>query len=157
MPHPNFIASHSRFFENLLEHRFLFDLGRHLVLSPEPRLLNVLKSEVDAYGFDFVLSVADQSVHVQMKTRSGAPSPTPYDLSETLWTLPNACAIWMLYDSGTLNPTSYFVLGFPMPDLDNFGLSSRAGYRTVRMQRANHCRVSLNDVADILFPSKGPS
>jgi hypothetical protein len=155
MPHPDFIARHSRFFENLLEHRFLFDLGARLVLAPEPRLLNVLKSEVDAYGFDFVLSVADRSVHVQMKTRSGTPSPTPYNLSETLWSLPNACAIWMLYDSGTLNPTSYFILGFPMPDIDSFVLSGRAGYRSVRMQRANHRRVSLDDLAGVLFPSGG--
>ncbi|OYY94576.1 MAG: hypothetical protein B7Y41_07050 [Hydrogenophilales bacterium 28-61-23] len=58
MPDPNFIYQNSRFFENLLEHRFLFDLRRHLVLDSTPRLVNVLKSEVDAYGFDLVLSVA---------------------------------------------------------------------------------------------------
>jgi hypothetical protein len=152
MPNPDFIARHSRFFENLLEHRFLFDIGRHLVLDTEPRLLNVLKSEVDAYGFDFVLSVSDRSVHVQMKTRSGGPPPTPYDLSETLWSLPNACAIWMLYDPATLNPTNYFMLGSPMPDKEDFALSGRVGYRSVRMQHANHRRLGLNEVADILFP-----
>jgi len=57
MLHPEFLYRHSRFFENLLEHRFLFELRRYLVLAPEPQLVNVLKSEVDAFGFDIVLSV----------------------------------------------------------------------------------------------------
>ncbi|HEX8922212.1 MAG TPA: hypothetical protein VF766_12100, partial [Pyrinomonadaceae bacterium] len=72
MPDPSFIYKNSRFFENLLEHRFLFDLGQHLVLAEQQQLLNVLKSEVDAFGFDLVLSIADRSIHVQMKTRSRA-------------------------------------------------------------------------------------
>lgn len=85
MPDPDFIYKNSRFFENLLEHRFLFDLSRHLVLSDPPRLLNVLKSEVDSFGFDLVLAVAGRSLHVQMKTCSGAPPPNAYDLPESLW------------------------------------------------------------------------
>ena len=152
MPHPDFISSNSRFFENLLEHCFLFDLGRHLVLAEEPRLLNVLKSEVDAYGFDFVLSVAYRSLHVQMKTRSGSPPSNQYKLSEALWKLPNACAIWMLYEQATLEPSSYFVLGFPMPPIAGFMASSKSGYRSVRMRQANHHRLSLGELAELLFP-----
>jgi hypothetical protein len=152
MPHSDFIFRNSRFFENLLEHRFLFDLGRHLVMTEEPQLLNVLKSEVDAYGFDFVLSVADRSVHVQMKTRSGAPPPNPYNLSEALWRLPNACSIWMLYEPTTLEPSSYFLLGFPMLPIESFMVSERPGYRKVRMRQANHHRLSLAELAELLFP-----
>jgi hypothetical protein len=152
MPHPDFISSKSRFFENLLEHRFLFDLGKHLVLAEEPRLLNVLKSEVDAYGFDFVLSVAGRSLYVQMKTRSGSPPSNSYRLSEALWELPNACAIWMLYEQARLEPLKYFVLGFPMPPIVGFMASSRSGYRNVRMRQANHHRLSLEELAELLFP-----
>lgn len=150
---PNFISQNSRFFENLLEHRFLFDLRRHLVLDSTPRLVNVLKSEVDAYGFDLVLSVEDRSLHVQMKTRSGSPPSNAYDLSDALWTLPNACAIWMLYDPSKLEPTSYYLLGFPMPQMDGFHESERAGFRKVKMQQANHPRLSLENLAALLFPS----
>lgn len=52
---PQFISGNSSFFENLLEHRFLFEIGRELVLRPDPLVVNILKSEVDAFGFDLVL------------------------------------------------------------------------------------------------------
>ena len=153
MPAPNFIAQNSRFFENLLEHRFLFDLRRHLVLREPPALVNVLKSEVDAFGFDLVLSVGDRSIHVQMKTRSGEPPPSSYELSEALWRLPSASAIWMLYDAITLEPKSYYALGMPMPAIDQFRPSDRAGFRRVKMQQANHPRLSLPALAALLFPA----
>lgn len=153
MPDPKFIYKNSRFFENLLEHRFLFDLRRHLVLADQPRLLNVLKSEVDAFGFDLVLAVAGRSVHVQMKTRSGLPPRNAYDLPESLWGYPDACAVWMLYDAAVLEPISYYVLGFPMPPVDRFPLSKkRAGFRGVKMQQANHQRLNLGEIAALLFP-----
>jgi hypothetical protein len=154
MPDPEFIYQNSRFFENLLEHRFLFDLRRHLVLRQEPLLLNVLKSEVDAYGFDLVLSVAERAFHVQMKTRSGSPPPNAYELSESLWRLPNACAIWMLYDPTTIEPTGYYLLGSPLPPIDDFAVADRPAFRKVKMQRANHARITLAQLAHVLFPAQ---
>jgi hypothetical protein len=153
MPTPSFIYKNSRFFENLLEHRFLFDMRRHLVLADPPRLLNVLKSEVDAFGFDLVLAVAGRSVHVQMKTRSTAPPRNAYDLPESLWGYSDACAVWMLYDPAVLEPICYYVLGFPMPPVERFSLSKKmAGFRGVKMQQANHQRLSLEALAALLFP-----
>jgi len=152
MPDPKFLYQNSVFFENLLEHRFLFDLRRELVLADPPQLLNVLKSDVDAFGFDLVLSVASRSLHAQMKTRSGAPPPNPYELSESLWSLPNACAIWMLYDPAKLEPMSYYLLGLPMPPIEDFKPSSRHGYRRVKMQESNHLRLSIAELAQVLFP-----
>lgn len=156
MPNPDFIYRNSRFFENLLEHRFIFDLMRHLVLNPEPQLVNVLKSEVDAFGFDLVLSVAGRSTHVQMKTRSGLPTRNPYEISEALWSLPNACAIWVLYDIATLDPSCYYILGFPMPPMESFLRSNRTGFRKVKIQHANHPCLSLPEVAALLFPMTPP-
>src|SRR6266404_2781973 len=155
MPDPEFIYQNSRFFENLLEHRFLFDLRRHLVLRDQPLLLNVLKSEVDAFGFDLVLSVAQHTYHIQMKTRSGSPPANSYELSESLWKLPNACTIWMLYDASTIEPTSYYMLGQPLTPMDKFPESERPGFRKVKMQQANHARISLSELAALLFPVTG--
>jgi hypothetical protein len=152
MPHPDFLAHHSTFFENLLEHRFLFDLRRELVLREIPQLLNVLKSDVDAFGFDLVLSVGSRSLHVQMKTRSGNPPANPYVLSEGLWRLPNSCVIWMLYDAELLEPSSYYVLGFPMPDIELFPPSTRVARRKVKMQQATYKQQSLRQLSNILFP-----
>lgn len=59
----------------------------------------------------------------------------------------------MLYDPSKLEPTSYYLLGLPMPPMDGFRHSERAGFRKVKMQQANHPRLSLENLAALLFPS----
>jgi hypothetical protein len=155
MPEPSFIAENSRFFENLLEHRFIYDLGRHLVLQEPPRLLNVMRSEVDAFGFDLALSVKDITRYVQMKTRSGKDPTNPYAISDALWSLPEACVIWLRYNQVTIEPVSYHMLGDPLPDLDKFRCSKkRRGFRSVRMSQANHRNLDLPALAELLFGSR---
>ena len=153
MPTPEFVYRNSRFFENLQEHRFLCDLATHLVLREPPYLLNILKAEVDMFGFDLVLSVGEQTRHLQMKTRSGIPPSNAYQISETIWTIPGGCVVWMLYSQSTLEPTSYYLLGFPLPGIDEFSLAPRPGYRNVKMQSANHPSLSIAQLGDVLFPN----
>jgi hypothetical protein len=152
MPTSTFIYQNSRFFENLLEHRFLFDLARHFALRSPPRLLNVMRSEIDAFGVDLVLSMNGVTCQIQMKTRSGKPPPNPYDISESLWRTPNTFVLWMLYDPKALEPKSYYLLGAPFPPMEDFRPGKRHGFRKVRMQKANHRHVDLSHVASILFP-----
>lgn len=153
MPAPNFIAENSRFFENLLEHRFIFEMARCLVLKDPPRLLNISRSEVDAFGVDVVLSVAGQARHIQMKTRSGAAPANPYAISEILWETPNACVIWMRYDPASLEPTNYHLFGLPLPSVKDFRPADRKGFRLVKMQQAQHKNLSIDQLASILFPN----
>ncbi len=150
MPDPDFIAGNSRFFENLLEHRFLHDLSSRLVTQHPPRLLNVLKAEVDQFGFDLVLSVGGITRHVQMKTRSGNPAPNPYEISESLWALQSACVIWMRYDQASLEPIGYYLMGPGLPSRDQFKISDR-GFRLVKMQRAAHHDLDIPQLAALLF------
>ena len=152
MPSPDYIAQNSRFFENLLEHRFAFDLARQLVLDEKPRLLNIMRSEVDAFGVDLVLSVADVSRHVQMKTRSGSPPANAYSISEALWSISGGCDVWMRYDPTSLEPTSYNLFGLPMPSIGGYPKSDRAGFRMVKMQQANHRNLSIAALAKMMFP-----
>jgi hypothetical protein len=152
MPNPTFLYKNSRFFETLLEGRFLFDLRRSLVLRNPPSLLNVLRSEVDAFGFDLVLALGDKSIHVQMKTRSGLPPPNKYAISEQLWGLPSACVVWMLYDAEVLEPSSYYVFGLPLPEMTVFDELRRPGFRGVKMQAANYKNLTIEELATLLFP-----
>jgi hypothetical protein len=151
LPNPEFIALNSRFFENLLEHRFAFDLARQLVLSEKPRLLNIMRSEVDAFGVDLVLSVAGTSRHVQMKTRSGSPPANAYAISEAIWSIANGCVVWMRYDPTSLEPTSYNLFGLPLPPMGDYKLADRSGFRMVKMQQANHRNLSIANLAKVMF------
>ena len=49
------VAANSTWFENVQEHRFIFGLSRSLYLLVK-RLLSVLRSEVDASGFDLTIT-----------------------------------------------------------------------------------------------------
>lgn len=152
MPETRHLFQKSRFFENLLEHRFLHDLSRHYALEEEPRFLNVLRSDVDMFGIDLVLALGDQIRHVQLKTRSRKPPSKPYDISELVWKEKHGCVIWICYNPSNLEPIDYWVLGFPLPEMSLFSASKRIGFRRVKMQKAEHPRASLERVANLLFP-----
>ena len=153
MPTPEFLQHHSRFVENLLEHRFLFDLGRSLALRKEPELLGILKAQVDMNGVDLTLTSKRQIRHLQMKTRSNRPAATPYEISDAIWGSEDGCVVWMIYESATLEPTEYHLLGRPLPELRIFAASpKKAGFRKVWTRNANHRFLSIEDLAKVLFP-----
>jgi hypothetical protein len=155
MPIPEFIAHHSRFFENLLEHRFLFDLGRELVLRSPPQLLGILKAQVDMDGIDLTLTCADRIRNIQMKTRSRAPATTYYNISDLVWSSADACIVWMIYNPNTLEPISYYLLGCPLPPLTTFRVSpDKKGYRKLWTRNATHRDISVQELAVLLFPSE---
>ncbi|WP_139362388.1 hypothetical protein [Hymenobacter sp. CRA2] len=148
---PNFIAENSTFIENLLEHRFLYDLSKELVLQRGDKL-NILKAEVDAFGFDLVLSTDRRTIHVQMKTRSTKPPGNGYDLAESLWALTNAYAVWMLYRPDNLEPINYYCLDCSTSDYATFKISDRQARRSVKMQEATYQALTLQQLLQILFP-----
>lgn len=155
MPTPKFLAHHSRFFENLLEHRFLFDIGKQLVLRDPPQLLGILKAQVDMDGIDLTLTSGGRIRNIQMKTRSNAPSPSAYNISDALWSSADACILWMIYDPKTLDPISYYLLGCPLAPLESYRRSpDKAGYRKCWTRNANHKKCTIEQIAETLFPSE---
>ena len=153
MPTPQFIAHHSTFFENLLEHRFLFDLGRELVLRTPPQLLGILKAQVDMNGIDLTLTCAGEIRNIQMKARSRAPAGAPYRISDLVWSSADGCILWMIYDPDSLEPLSYYLLGCPLPPLTDYrAWPGRTGYRKLWTRNAKHKNVSIQELAKLLFP-----
>lgn len=153
---PEYVFSNSSFLENLFEHRFIFDLQRDLVLRDRPLLLNVLKSEVDVFGFDLVLIADDVTYHVQMKTMSGKTQK--YDIQESLWKVPNSCVIWVEYDRFTLEPINKYSLlrlhPFCATDFKEATRKGqlRRGYRQVNVNKAHERGIELSALSKVLFP-----
>lgn len=148
-----YLFRHSRFYESLMEHRFIYDLARYFAMQTPPRYLNVLRSEVDMFGFDLVLSLDGQTRHLQLKTRSNSPSSNPYNISESIWRTPCSCVIWILYSSEKLEPINYWMLGCPLRSIEEFNASPRPMFRHVRMQSSNHQKKNIEEIANSLFPS----
>lgn len=149
---PDFIAQNSTFLENVLEHRFIFDVSKTL-LYKQNLIVNMMRSEVDAFGFDFVLSAGGRTVYIQMKTRSNVPPSNGYAISDALWTLDNAYVVWMLYSPEDLGLISYYCLDCSKSSLRAFPDSKRNGRRNVKMQKATYRDLDLDQLLEIMFPN----
>jgi hypothetical protein len=160
----NFLAENSTYIENLMRHRFIYDVSRLLLLRQEPELVTVLRSEVDDAGVDLVMTFHDVTRQIQMKTLSKAATPNPYSVAESLSGITGGCVIWTCYDRETLNPTHYHLMGgrgnAPMQDLTQFPQATkkkngvrvpRAGYRSIKIKDAEWQNLTLEQLVSLLF------
>jgi hypothetical protein len=65
------------------------------------QLVDVLHSRVDAFGYDLVLTTANVTRHIQLKTRHKGGKNNRLNLSVQLGTLPSACVILMDWSAPT--------------------------------------------------------
>lgn len=151
--------------ENVLRHRFLFDVSRCLLLRTPPLQVSISRSEVDDSGVDLVLTVGHVTRHIQMKASANKNVSNPYAVKESLGALPGGCVLWMCYERENLENVVYHLMGGCgnelMPPLSDFEQtmkkkkngtkSARIGYRAVRMKHANHRNLQLDALVLTLF------
>ena len=160
----DFLAANSSYIENLMRHRFVYDVSRLLLLRKEPELVTVLRSEVDDAGVDLVMTFRHITRQIQMKTLAKATTNNPYSVAESLSGIPGGCVVWMCYNREDLHPTGYHLMGgrgnWPMQDLRPFPQATkkkngvkvaRPGYRNIKIKEANFRSVSLEQLVETLF------
>ena len=160
----DFLAQNSTYIENLMRHRFTYDVSRLLLLRQEPELVTVLKAEVDDAGVDLVLTYRKITRQIQMKTLAKKMTNNPYSVAESLGGLAGGCVLWVCYDRDTLKPTGYHLMGArgdaPMQELHQFPQATkkkngkkvpRAGYRNIKIKDADFRTLTLSELVSILF------
>jgi hypothetical protein len=166
----DFIARNSSYIENLMRHRFIFDISQQMLLrSKEPAVVTVLSAEVDNAGVDLVLSFRQVTRQIQMKTLAKRTTSNPYAVAESLSDLPGGCVVWMCYDPKNFTPTVYHFMGGKgnerMNDLRTFpeaskskrtGKVPRLGYRSIRLRDATYRGLSLQHLVNLLFALPSP-
>ena len=95
--------------EKVLEHAFLADLSRTLLL--QGRRFEILRSEFDGYGHDLVVDVGAVTRHIQLKAMRADGKRAHVDIGLHLAMKPGGCVVWMLVDPATLKANSYLWLG----------------------------------------------
>lgn len=115
-----FWAENSTLREKVLEHVFLSELSKALLLQMRVPL-EVLRSEFDAHGYDVVVEAAGVVRHVQLKaTRTGGRRAS-VDISRALASKPGGCVVWFGVDEASLEIGPFWWLGGmpgePMPAL----------------------------------------
>ena len=90
---PGFLSRNSRYIENLMQHRFVFDVSRLLLQCEQPERVAVLQSEVDNSGIDLVMAVRNVTRQIQLKTLARKRNSGRYPIAESLSGMPGACVI----------------------------------------------------------------
>ena len=126
--------------EKVVEHVFLGELLRHLWVAKISGV-QVLKPEVDASGYDLVLSLGKVIRHVQLKTSMHDGKAARQPVHESLGEHPSGCVVWIrLNDDLTFDHFLCFggKPGRPLPDLTGFKRTkhTKANAKGVKKDRA---------------------
>ena len=81
--------------EKVVEHVFLGELLRYLWVQ-RIEGVQVLKPEVDAAGYDLVLSLGKTMRHVQLKTKTKGGKARFQPVHESLAEQPSGCVVWIV-------------------------------------------------------------
>lgn len=125
--------------EKVVEHLFLSDLSRYLLLE-RATPFEVLRAEFDAFGYDLVIDVDGVQRHVQLKAGRLGGRRTEVDINVSLATKPSGCVIWIMVDPNTFALGPFYWFGgppqHPLPELgDRIARHSKAnalGTKTAR-------------------------
>jgi len=115
-----FLSSTHR--EKVVEHVFLGELLRHLWVA-RIHGVQVLKPEVDAAGYDLVLTLGKVIRHVQLKTSMHDAKARSQLIHDSLGEHPSGCIVWIrLKDDLTFDHFLWFggEPGRPLPSLTEF-------------------------------------
>ena len=105
--------------EKVVEHVFLGELLRYLWVAKIAGV-QVLKPEVDASGYDLVLSLGKVIRHVQLKTSMHDAQGAHQPIHESLAEHPSGCMVWIVLNEDlTFDHFLWFggEPGQPLPDL----------------------------------------
>lgn len=95
-------SEHSVLREKVIEHIFLADLSRTLLLDLETPF-EVLRAEFDANGYDVVIEAAGLLRHVQLKATAATGRRAHVDINLSLAEKPGGCVVWIFVDPQTLS------------------------------------------------------
>lgn len=133
----------SSFYEQLVEHVFISEVLQESWFS-FGETVEVLRSEVDASGYDLVLDCAGVVRHVQLKTSRSAARTAQQKVNVALAEKPSGCVIWLVRhlddETRRLRLTYRFFGGdasAPLPSLEGFRVAThtKANAQGVKKKR----------------------
>ncbi|MGL5839230.1 MAG: hypothetical protein ACRCY3_12075 [Sphingorhabdus sp.] len=105
--------------------------------------VDVLRSEVDASGYDLVIEAGSTIRHVQLKAMADGGKRAHAFVNTMLLAKPAGCILWMIYDPATLLISHYLwfggMSGQQLPDLGNkVARHSKGNAQGLKAERAAH-------------------
>lgn len=153
--------------EKVLEHRFVAELATSLWIEG-CRDVELLRSEVDAHGYDLVIEAKGTMRHIQLKSMVAGGKKQHVTVNTRLASKPSGCVVWFDYDPHTLElgPFRWFggVPGAGLPDTGDIVArhskanalgqkSERSGHRVIRKSKFQHVN-TVGALVQLLFGNK---
>jgi hypothetical protein len=132
----------SRYREKVVEHIFVGELLRHLWANGLDGV-EILAPEVDASGYDIVLTLGPVVRHVQIKCSVDGGKTEGQHVNASLALQPSGCVVWIVVDERTLAFRRFLWFGGEpgklLPDLGTFknARHARANAQGIKAFRAN--------------------
>jgi hypothetical protein len=96
--------------ELIIEHLFIGEALRNF-WRRRITDVEVLRSEIDAFGYDLVMSRGKIVRHIQLKTMKLGGKADDIKVSLKLMKKPSGCVVWIVVDPTTLNMESFLWFG----------------------------------------------
>lgn len=158
-------AEHSVLREKVIEHIFLAELSRTLLLDMGMPF-EVLRAEFDANGYDVAIEAGGLLRHIQLKATVAAGKRANVDIQLSLADKPAGCVVWIFADPQTLQlgPFLWFggERGEPLPPLGDRGVRHSKGDATGekkvrpglrRIPKGMFTRLeTIHELAMVMFP-----
>jgi hypothetical protein len=134
--------------ERIVEHVFVGEALRKL-WQLKVRDVEVLRSEVDAGGYDLVMSYRKIVRHIQFKSILEGGKAASVNVSLKLMEKPSGCVIWMVVSPKELDLKSYRWFGGspgqPLPNISELkpAKHTKGNAQGIKLQKPNHRVVPL--------------
>lgn len=122
----------SSFFEQLVEHAFVSEILQEVYYG-RGQAVEVLRSEVDSYGYDLILECNNVMRHVQLKTSRPDGRASGQKVHTKLGEKPGGCVIWIIRhecpESRRMRLSFRFfggAAGKPLPSLAEFKVAKHS-------------------------------
>ena len=163
----------SSYREKLVEHIFIVEVLQEM-WARQKQVVEVLRSEVDASGYDLVLECGDIVRHVQLKSSRAGSKTSRQNVNIALVRKPAGCVIWIIIDEdrqGRFHLSYRFFGGGPreaLPSLEGFGMAKhtkadatgkkafRPALRVVNKGQFRPAKTT-GELVDLLFKCQQPS
>jgi hypothetical protein len=124
-------SDYSTYRAKLIKHLFVGQLMKiswaNKLTDNSLPLIEILESQIDAYGYDLVIEYKDVVRHIQLKTKKSTGKAQKVAVKASLSAKPSAAVIWIFFDEKDFSFDKFKYFGGKarqkMPDIKNYKIA----------------------------------